>query len=197
MPQPEQDDSREVSRTEQAGADACVEAALDAGHTPGEAEHCNDEEHGCPQCPWGATPIRCDETLRGAADRFSSAARKYSQEVGPLPDPPIQNREHALKTTNPWFSQIWEGTKKFEVRTNDRRFQVGDVLVLQEYDNERSSPYTGRMVRGRVTAMLSHSDSIRFGIHLGDTVVMGFVEIGRREPEREPVPSRRKLTDYL
>jgi hypothetical protein len=41
---------------------------------------------------------------------------------------------HTFKTTQPYFQQILDGTKTAELRENDRNYQVGDTLILQEYD---------------------------------------------------------------
>ena len=40
---------------------------------------------------------------------------------------------HELKTVQPFFNDIWNGIKKFDVRLNDRDFKVGDFLLLKEY----------------------------------------------------------------
>lgn len=40
---------------------------------------------------------------------------------------------HALKTVPSLFKDVMSGIKTFDVRKNDRDFQVGDTLVLQEY----------------------------------------------------------------
>lgn len=64
---------------------------------------------------------------------------------------------HELKTEQPFFDEIFKGTKTFEIRENDRDFKVGDVLVLQEYDPDytpthaRDSRYSGREVKAAVT----------------------------------------------
>lgn len=39
-----------------------------------------------------------------------------------------------LKTINPYFHEVWEGNKTFEVRFNDRDFKVGDIVYLVEYE---------------------------------------------------------------
>ena len=41
---------------------------------------------------------------------------------------------HALKTIQPYYNDVWRGDKTFEVRYDDRGFQVGDLLKLEEYD---------------------------------------------------------------
>lgn len=57
---------------------------------------------------------------------------------------------HELKTINPYFQNVWNRTKTFEIRKNDREFEEGDFLWLREYvprekyDYDGESPYTGR-----------------------------------------------------
>jgi hypothetical protein len=58
---------------------------------------------------------------------------------------------HDLKTWPQFFERILTGEKTFEVRKNDRRFKVGDVLVLREFEEWRNRGYTGRSVRVAVT----------------------------------------------
>lgn len=41
---------------------------------------------------------------------------------------------HGLKTWPEYFQEVWDGNKTFEVRRNDRNFEVGDKLLLEEYD---------------------------------------------------------------
>lgn len=40
--------------------------------------------------------------------------------------------EHVLKTDSPVFQAVKERRKSFEIRKNDRNFQVGDILILKE-----------------------------------------------------------------
>lgn len=44
---------------------------------------------------------------------------------------------HHLKTWPDYFDKVKFGKKTFEIRKNDRDYQVGDILILHEYDNER------------------------------------------------------------
>lgn len=76
--------------------------------------------------------------------------------------------EHELKIYPQYFDAIISGKKTFEVRKNDRKFHVGDVLVLKEWDNIN---YSGRTVRANVTYMI---DDKFVGISPG-YVVMGIV----------------------
>jgi len=62
----------------------------------------------------------------------------------------MANKIHTLKIWQEYYSQVISGNKKFEIRNNDRDFQVGDVLILQEYDPDVDS-YTGEMVSAKIT----------------------------------------------
>jgi hypothetical protein len=60
---------------------------------------------------------------------------------------------HELKSWPDFFEPLASGSKKFEVRFNDRHFHVGDTLYIREFD-DRTGKYTGRSLRKRVTYIL-------------------------------------------
>ncbi|MDQ6418688.1 DUF3850 domain-containing protein [Paenibacillus sp. LHD-117] len=62
-------------------------------------------------------------------------------------------KTHELKVWPEFFKPLWNDTKKFEVRRNDRGYQVGDRLLLKEW-NPEFQEYTGVMVFKRVTYIL-------------------------------------------
>lgn len=62
----------------------------------------------------------------------------------------ITGRVHDLKCWPDHFEALVDGRKTFEVRINDRDYQVGDVLALQEWD-PLAERYTGRGERAVVT----------------------------------------------
>lgn len=74
---------------------------------------------------------------------------------------------HKLKTWPQYFQRVLDREKKFEVRKNDRDYQVGDILELQEYDPEFKE-YSQRYICGRVTYILHGPD---FGIEKGYCVM--------------------------
>jgi hypothetical protein len=61
---------------------------------------------------------------------------------------------HKLKTWPMFFEAVVRGTKPFEIRKNDRGFEVGDTLILQEWDST-TGEYTGREHRRLVSFVLA------------------------------------------
>ena len=59
--------------------------------------------------------------------------------------------KHTLKTWPEYFQAVARGAKTFEIRKNDRNFQVGDELELVEYDPREGAGFTGRAIDCKVT----------------------------------------------
>lgn len=53
-------------------------------------------------------------------------------------------QHHDLKTWPEYYKRVETGQKTFEVRKNDRDFQVGDTVSLYQYD--KVAPPSGRPV---------------------------------------------------
>lgn len=74
---------------------------------------------------------------------------------------------HILKTWPQYFSRVESGQKTFEVRKNDRDFQVGDYLLLKEYDPDIKD-FLGKSITLEIGYIL-HGGS--FGIEPGYCVI--------------------------
>jgi len=59
---------------------------------------------------------------------------------------------HEIKCWSGPFQEICDGKKKFEYRLNDRDYEVGDELIIKEWDI--GTGYTGRWVTLKVTSIL-------------------------------------------
>lgn len=59
---------------------------------------------------------------------------------------------HILKTWPIYFQKVKSNEKPYELRFNDRDYQVGDILILKEWDPE-SQLFTGDSCRRFVTFM--------------------------------------------
>lgn len=82
---------------------------------------------------------------------------------------------HELKTHPQYFSMVFAGTKKFEVRKNDRNYQLGDELLLKEFvpkgyyeDGLNDDKYTGRILHRRIDYILIGG---QFGVEPGYVVM--------------------------
>lgn len=65
-------------------------------------------------------------------------------------------KEHHLKTWQPWFTDVCEGLKTFELRKDDRGFEVGDHLILEEWD-PRTQRYAGGVCNVEITYIMRNS----------------------------------------
>jgi hypothetical protein len=81
---------------------------------------------------------------------------------------------HELKTVQPYFDRVWELTKLFEVRKNDRDFQSGDGVILREYSPETNS-YSNRMINGTILYVLTNFEGVKEGYVVFSVEVNSFV----------------------
>ena len=94
---------------------------------------------------------------------------------------------HKLKTLPRYFESIVNGTKPFEIRKNDRNFEVGDILRLEEYDSYSKGRnkynrvrtyggYTGRFAYVEISYILTDLEYCKKGY-----AVLGIILIGSKE----------------
>lgn len=71
---------------------------------------------------------------------------------------------HKLKVWSEFMTDLINGNKTFELRFNDRNFQIGDYLSLMEYD-KFNKVYLDRLLLVKVTYILGGSsfDAIKKG----------------------------------
>jgi hypothetical protein len=78
---------------------------------------------------------------------------------------------HELKIWPTFFDAVQDGRKTFEARLDDRGYQAGDTLILQEYQpsiDDDPGGYTGRALEREVTYILRGPG---FGIKEGYVVM--------------------------
>lgn len=70
-------------------------------------------------------------------------------------------KEHVLKTDPEIFEQSWEMKKNWEIRFNDRDYQIGDIVVLREtvhtgLDMKMGAKliYTGRKIEATIAYIM-------------------------------------------
>lgn len=83
---------------------------------------------------------------------------------------------HDLKVWPSFFTALLDGSKTFEVRQDDRGYQVGDVLRLREY-SPGPDEYTGREINRRVSYLLSGDEVMGYAFGIKS----GFVAMGLQD----------------
>lgn len=83
-------------------------------------------------------------------------------------------RIHEIKCRNEYFEEVILGNKRFTVRKNDRDYQVGDLLAVNEITIDHDLPnsagiYTGRCCLVKVTYILDNPAYCKDGF-----VTLGF-----------------------
>lgn len=68
---------------------------------------------------------------------------------------------HKLKTLPAYFERVKNLDKRFEIRKNDRGFQAGDGLILEEWTEKDG--YTGRSLTCHVTYVLHGFEGLADG----------------------------------
>lgn len=77
-------------------------------------------------------------------------------------------KTHKLKIAPEYYEAVYRGLKLFEIRKNDRDFEVEDVIILEEFDNDYvSSP----KIIGRIKYITAYAQRDGF-------VVFGFDVVG-------------------
>lgn len=71
-------------------------------------------------------------------------------------------KTHYKKLVQPYFDCARLGIKTFELRKNDCDYQIGDLLVLQEYDQD-SGEYGYKKITARITYMLEDYEGLQDG----------------------------------
>ena len=70
---------------------------------------------------------------------------------------------HELKILPHFFTDVISGKKTFEIRKNDRPFEKGDLLALNEYDADRKC-YTGNSCLVYIDYILEDAEYVKNGM---------------------------------
>jgi hypothetical protein len=66
---------------------------------------------------------------------------------------------HELKIHPKFYKDVLLGSKKVEIRLNDRNYQENDLLILNEFD-PKTEKYTGGQVKRKVDYVLKNIDGL-------------------------------------
>ena len=82
---------------------------------------------------------------------------------------------HYLKIKEEYYRDVMIGLKTFELRKNDRGFQVGDILMLIKLDDKGNE--TDQVIRKKITYILK--DCPQYGLKEGYAILGISDEEGR------------------
>lgn len=88
-------------------------------------------------------------------------------------------KTHEIKCWQKPFQATWDGDKTYEIRVDDRGYEVGDTLHQREWDVGLQR-YTGRAVVSRVTYK---TEGGNWGLPKG-ICVLGIKVTGREQVDR-------------
>jgi hypothetical protein len=80
-------------------------------------------------------------------------------------------RVHYLKTWTPFFNDSKCGLKTFEVRKNDSNYEVGDTLILEDFD-PKTEKYRGGWVSKQIIYKLDDPLFVKEGY-----VILGMQDV--------------------
>lgn len=83
------------------------------------------------------------------------------------------NNVHRLKIYPQYFQQIKHGNKNFEIRKNDRNYELYDEILLEEfvpkgYNNNEEGYYTGQICHRKIVYIFKDEG---FGLEKGYVIL--------------------------
>lgn len=75
--------------------------------------------------------------------------------------------EHYLKIVDPYFTDVKEGRKTFEIRNNDRDFTVGDIVNMRLFDYNEGKFIGNNVIKKKITYVTDYNQRdgyVVFGI---------------------------------
>jgi ParB family transcriptional regulator, chromosome partitioning protein len=79
---------------------------------------------------------------------------------------------HELKILPEYYVKIWTGKKKFELRKDDRFYQIGDYLKLKVWQNNQ---YTGEEITCRIIDILKGFEGLKEGYVILSIIVISSI----------------------
>lgn len=88
--------------------------------------------------------------------------RQESALASDEPKPKRKAMNHFVKCWPDHFEKIFDGTKPFELRKNDRDYRVGDQVIIQEWIPETET-YTSRVVVWQIAYLIEDPNWLQPG----------------------------------
>jgi hypothetical protein len=82
-------------------------------------------------------------------------------------------KKHLVKIWPRFFDAVESGAKTFEIRDDDRGYEVGDTLVMEEF-RPKVGEYTGRKVERVITFVHRWDSTKRADDPVGHAIMPGY-----------------------
>lgn len=126
-------------------------------------------------------------------------------------------KTHELKLDIKYFDDVKSGKKNFEIRKNDRGYEVGDILELKAWDkdsfvfwrttsSDNHEDYwqtclkeKGDTIKAKIT-MINGTEEFNMGLDFGDRLKKDFLCTNIKYPNAKPFMAsevRKVLNDYF
>lgn len=100
---------------------------------------------------------------------------KTAPKIELRPKPAIREYKiHVVKASPSVFADVLSGEKTWELRVNDRDYQSGDEVIMQEWDRSSIAGYTGRECRGQIREIAFDFEIGAFGAEMTMKPEYGF-----------------------
>jgi hypothetical protein len=86
---------------------------------------------------------------------------------------------HTVKIWPRYFESINSGDQNFDIRQDDRNYQVGDALILEEY-RPKVGEYTGRQIK-RVISFIHRSGGAPVDDPVAHVIMPGYCILALRK----------------
>lgn len=146
-----------------------------------EYETCNVKTGTCTSCDQynnRAEAYKTDEQRyseeQDAIDRETKKKLREMEQEEKMQSLPSDTQEtgqkvHQIRLAKPYFDDVANGIKTFELQKNDRGYKKGDILEMMEFADGKN---TGRMVKALVTYILEDYTGIEDGYCIMATKLM-------------------------
>lgn len=110
-------------------------------------------------------------------------------------------KTHILKCIQPYFDEVVAGRKQFEVRLNDKDYQIGDRIIQKEFfmaHGDGSGEFTGNEIDcGTITYILKDYPALKEGYIVFGLSMYTSSPTAKESGAEHPIRSYEEIVKYF